>query len=63
MEDFLNPNTEFRDEAVADGNVASLKEGDIIQFERKGYYRLDRPFADDKPAVFFCIPTGKGGGK
>lgn len=63
LEDFLNPKTEFRDEAVADGNVAALKEGDIIQFERKGYYRLDSPYVDGKPAVFFCIPTGKTGGK
>ncbi|KAL1970822.1 hypothetical protein VTN77DRAFT_2656 [Rasamsonia byssochlamydoides] len=61
LEDFLNPKTEFRDDAFADCNVAELKEGDIIQFERKGYYRLDRPFADGKPAVFFNIPTGKTG--
>lgn len=60
FEDFLNPKTEWTDQAFADGNVADLKEGDIIQFERKTYYRLDRPFvADGKPAVFFEIPTGK----
>lgn len=61
LEDFLNPKTEFREDAVADCNVAGLKEGDIIQFERKGYYRLDRPYAPGKPAVFFNIPTGKTG--
>jgi glutamyl-tRNA synthetase len=62
LEDFLNPHTEFHEEAFADGNVADLKEGDIIQFERKTYYRLDRPFqADGKPAIFFAIPTGKVG--
>jgi glutamyl-tRNA synthetase len=61
MEDFLNPKTEFRDEAFADCNVAELKEDDIIQFDRKGYYRVDRPFADGKPAVLFNIPTGKTG--
>ncbi|KAH8702161.1 glutamyl-tRNA synthetase [Talaromyces proteolyticus] len=60
FEDFLNPKTEWREDALADGNVASLKQGEIIQFERKTYYRCDRPFADDgKPAVFFEIPTGK----
>ncbi|KAL2010590.1 hypothetical protein VTN00DRAFT_6397 [Thermoascus crustaceus] len=63
LEDFLNPNTEFREDAVADCNVAELKEGDIIQFERKGYYRLDRPYAPGEPAVLFNIPTGKTGGK
>lgn len=62
FEDFLNPKTEWREDAFADGNITELKEGDIIQFERKTFYRLDRPFAaDGKPAVFFEIPTGKGG--
>lgn len=61
LEDVLTPKTEFREDAVADFNVAELKEGDIIQFDRKGYYRLDRPYAPGKPAVFFNIPTGKGG--
>ena len=61
VDDFLNPHTEFRSEAFADENVAELKKDDIIQFERKGYYRVDRPFQNGKPAVLFAIPTGKGG--
>lgn len=55
---FINPNTVFRDDAVADENVKDLEQGDIIQFERKGYYRLDEPYEEGKKAVFFCIPTG-----
>jgi len=58
-EDFLTPKTEFRTEGVADMNVAELKTGDIIQFERKGYFRVDRAFQHGKPAVLFAIPTGK----
>ena len=61
LEDFLNPNTEFRTKAVADCNVIDLKEDDIIQFERKGYFRVDRAFKHGEPAVLFSIPTGKGG--
>ncbi|KAI9369890.1 tRNA synthetases class I, catalytic domain-containing protein [Aspergillus egyptiacus] len=61
LEDVLNPKTEFREDAVADSNVAFLKEGDIIQFERKGYYRLDKPFAPGQRAVLFNIPSGKTG--
>lgn len=58
---YLTPQTEFRTEGWADCNVASLSEGDIIQFERKGYFRVDRPFQKDKLcAVLFNIPTGKG---
>ncbi|KAL1737833.1 hypothetical protein HDZ31DRAFT_70726, partial [Schizophyllum fasciatum] len=36
VQDYLTPQTEFRVAAVADGNVRSLKKGDVIQFERKG---------------------------
>ena len=62
VEDFLNADTEFKTMALADCNVAALKTDDIIQFERKGYFRVDRPFQDDgKPAVLFNIPTGKTG--
>ena len=58
-EDFLTPQTEFRTEGVADGNVALLEVGDVIQFERKGYFRVDRAFRHGEPAVLFAIPTGK----
>ena len=61
FEDFLTPQTEFRTDGVADGNVAELKAGDMIQFERKGYFRVDKAFAHGQAAVLFAIPTGKGG--
>jgi glutamyl-tRNA synthetase len=46
---------------LADCNVAELKEDDIMQFDRKGFYRVDKAFKNGEPAVFFQIPTGKGG--
>ncbi|KZZ93466.1 glutamyl-tRNA synthetase [Ascosphaera apis ARSEF 7405] len=58
VEDYLNPKTEFRSKAVADCNVAAVKKGDIIQFDRKGFYIVDEE-KDGKPAVLFAIPTGK----
>ncbi|KAI9793433.1 MAG: hypothetical protein M1816_000326 [Peltula sp. TS41687] len=58
---FLNPKTEFRSQGIADCNVENLKEDDIIQFERKGYYRVDRAYHNGSPAVLFNIPTGKMG--
>ncbi|KAL6946245.1 glutamate--tRNA ligase [Hanseniaspora osmophila] len=57
--DFLNKDTEFHTDAIADVNVKDMKVGDIIQFERKGYYRLDALPKDGKPYVFFTIPDGK----
>lgn len=59
FEDFLTPKTEFHTRAIADLNVKDMKVGDIIQFERKGYYRLDSLPKDGKPYVFFTIPDGK----
>lgn len=56
--DFLTPRTEFRCSALADVNVTVLAEGDIVQFERKGFYRLDRAGVDGRAAVSFCVPTG-----
>lgn len=60
LESFLTKDTEFRTQAFADCNVAELPRGAIIQFERKGYYRLDNVYKDDgSRMVFFDIPTGK----
>ncbi|CAD0092133.1 unnamed protein product [Aureobasidium vineae] len=61
FEKFLNPNTSTLTECLADCNVADLKEDDIMQFDRKGFYRVDKAFKNGEPAVFFQIPTGKGG--
>ncbi|KAK6347143.1 hypothetical protein TWF696_007223 [Orbilia brochopaga] len=64
LEDFLNDKTEFRVDGVADTNVRDVKQGEIIQFERRGYYRCDVAWTEGGKAVFFCIPTGKEtGGK
>ncbi|KAH3900809.1 probable Glutamate--tRNA ligase, cytoplasmic [Saccharomycodes ludwigii] len=57
--DFINKTTEFHTPAIADLNVKDMKVGDIIQFERKGYYRLDALPSDGKPYIFFTIPDGK----
>lgn len=59
LEKFLNPNTKTVTKAVADCNVAELKVDDIIQFDRKGYFRIDKAFAHGEPVVAFQIPTGK----
>lgn len=61
VDDFLTKETEFRSSAMGDCNVAELRADDIIQFERLGYFRVDRSFQHGKPAVLFNIPTGKAG--
>jgi glutamyl-tRNA synthetase len=61
LEDFLEPNTEFRTQAFADCNVTELSRGAIIQFERKGYYKLDAEYksVEGSRMVFFDVPSGK----
>lgn len=63
FEDYLTPVTEFHTAAIGDLNVKDMKVGDIIQFERKGYYRLDALPKDGKPYTFFTIPDGKASNK
>lgn len=59
--DYINKKTEYRTEALADSNVASLKQGDIIQFERKGFFIVDRALNGDGKAGmdFVAIPDGR----
>lgn len=68
MEDFLNPVTSTMDEAWCDEATSELKKDDIIQLERRGYYRVDKGLGDwkegeERKLVLFCIPTGKTGPK
>ncbi|KAH0459412.1 hypothetical protein IEQ34_012226 [Dendrobium chrysotoxum] len=62
-EDFLdNLNSCTRREvaALGDSNMRNLKRGDVIQLERKGYFRCDIPFVrPSKPMVLFAIPDGR----
>jgi glutamyl-tRNA synthetase len=68
LEDFLTPVTESMEEAFCDEAAAGLKKDDIIQLERRGYYRVDKGLGDwaegeQKKLVLFNIPTGKTGSK
>lgn len=58
-EDFLNPNSISMAEAICDCNASLLKADDIVQLERKTYYRVDKAASEGQPAVLFEIPTGK----
>lgn len=58
VKDLVTPVSEFREFAVADENISELKKGDIIQFERKGYYIFDG-VAPDGRYEFIHIPDGR----
>ena len=61
FEDYVNPNTRKESDALCDPGLGLIKAGDVIQLERKGFYRCDTPFdsSNNKPMVLFLIPDGK----
>ncbi|KAG9020117.1 hypothetical protein FRB95_005053 [Tulasnella sp. JGI-2019a] len=60
VEDCVTPQTEFKTACWADANVLQkVKLGDIIQFERKGYYICDCVADQDRHMDFVKIPDGK----
>ena len=62
FEEFVNRNSERVTIAVGDMNMKSMKKGDILQLERKGYYIIDVPYdanCPTKPIVLFDIPDGR----
>lgn len=65
-EDFMTKGEDFysTSDALIDENAMNLKVGDIMQLERKGYYRVDEEYGGlGRPLVLFSIPTGKASRK
>ena len=60
IEDFINPDTWAETEVIGDAGLRTLREHDIIQLERRGFYRVDRPYVNEgKTLMLFMIPDGK----
>lgn len=59
LDDFVNPLTEFISFAKGDANMSSLRKGDIIQLERRGYYICDQPLSESSPINLILIPDGR----
>lgn len=58
--DFINPHTMACTDAIGDAGLKTLQEHDVIQLERRGYFRVDRPYVSkDKPLILHMIPDGK----
>lgn len=60
LDDYLTPVTATMVEAFVDANIKDLKEGEFLQLERKGYFRVDKALGDGPggKAVLFKLPTG-----
>lgn len=60
--DFLNPCSKKETAALGDTNMRNLKHGEVIQLERRGYFRCDVPYLRaSKPIVLVGIPDGRQG--
>lgn len=60
FEDYINPNTIAETEVIGDALLKTLQQHDIVQLERRGYYRVDRPYlSEEKPLMLFMVPDGK----
>ncbi|RKF54658.1 putative glutamate--tRNA ligase, cytoplasmic [Golovinomyces cichoracearum] len=58
-EDFVNKDSAIMAQQFCDLNTRNLKVDDIIQLERKGYFRVDKAADNGGNLVLFEIPTGK----
>ena len=47
-------NTETRIDMIGDPELKSLKKGDIIQIQRRGFFIVDQPYAPPSPNI--CKP-------
>jgi glutamyl-tRNA synthetase len=60
FEDFVNPNTLAETEVIGDAGLKALQLHETIQLERRGFFRVDRPYlGPDKPLILFMVPDGK----
>lgn len=59
FEDYVNRNSEKIIKTVGDLNMRDLRQGDVIQLERRGYYIVDSEASSPEGLVLFDIPDGK----
>ena len=56
----INPLTKVTSRLVGEAAMRLIKPGDLLQIERRGFCRTDRPFiSEDRPASLFLIPDGR----
>lgn len=68
FKDFVNRDSRHEYDLIGDEDIKNLKQDDMIQLQRRGYYRVDVPYkafnpitSREEPAVLYYIPDGKVG--
>jgi glutamyl-tRNA synthetase len=61
FKDFVTPVSRAETDALGDPYLRTVQKGEVVQLERKGFFRCDKPYggSPDKPAVLFLIPDGR----
>ena len=60
FENFVNPVSIKTSMALCDPCLRNVAVGEVIQLERKGFYRCDQIYqGSDKPCVLILVPDGK----
>lgn len=57
VQDIVNHNSRIAYQAIAEGNMKTLKHGDVIQLERRGYFYVDK--AENNTLTLNFIPDGR----
>lgn len=65
FKDYINQNSKLEEKMLGDPCLKSLKKGDIIQLQRRGFYVCDQPYepvspnsCKESPCVLIYIPDG-----
>lgn len=60
VDEFLNPVTMAVTPMLGEAALAGAKEDQVLQLERRAYYRVDRPLVDERrPLRLVLVPDGK----
>ncbi|PFX18452.1 Bifunctional glutamate/proline--tRNA ligase [Stylophora pistillata] len=65
FKNYINKDSKHDTEMLGDPAMASLKKGDIIQLQRRGYFICDQPYEPpsrytgrESPCILFSVPDG-----
>lgn len=59
IEDVVNKNSRFETKALAELEINSIKQGEIIQLERRGFFFVDKLATETDMITLHFIPDGK----
>ena len=59
FDDFVNRDSWHEVTALGDPNMRALQQGDVIQLERRGYFKVDEAMTKPgQPLLLLSIPDG-----